>query len=138
MNRITPDIVNFFDFPKNTIVLVGTNESGIHGAGFAKYCRMLGGLQLKQSFGFSGNCFGIPTKDWFIQSLPIEMIRFYVNRFIEFARYDIKTTYWVTKIGCGLAGYTPEQIAPLFKDCINLENVWLPQEFWNNLTKTNE
>jgi len=132
-NRITPEKVDFFDFPKSTYVLVGTNESGIHGLGFAKYCRMFGGLLRHQGFGPSGSCFGIPTKDWFVRQLPLDIIQFYVNRFIVLAKRTPGTTFWVTKIGCGLAGYTPEQIAPLFKDCMELENVWLPQQFWNVL-----
>lgn len=133
--RITPEKVDFFTLPKNTIVLVGTNEAGIHSAGFAKYCRTSGELVWQQAFGFSGSCFGIPTKDWFIKQLPLDAIAFYVNRFIALSKRGSNVTFWVTKIGCGLAGYTPEQIAPLFRECVNLPNVYLPQEFWDILNK---
>lgn len=133
--RITPEKVDFYELPQKTIVIVGTNEMGIHGKGFAKYCREHGKLEHRVGFGFSQYCFSIPTKDWFIRTLPLEVISFYISRFIAIAAVDLSTTYWVTKIGCGLAGYTPEQIAPLFRECINLPNVYLPQEFWDILNK---
>ena len=72
-----------------------------------------------------------------MQQLDLQTIKFYVDRFIVYAkemgnRYpslfkDVK--FYVTKIGCGLAGYTPEDIAPLFAECIDMESVYLPQEF---------
>lgn len=132
--RITPEEMREEDFSDNDIFVFGSNESGIHGAGAARFALNLG-ARMGQGFGMSGNTFAIPSKDWFIRTLPVEDIAFYVNRFIEYTK-QVSTHipseimhFYVTKIGCGLAGYTAKEIAPLFKDCIDLNNVYLPQEF---------
>ena len=79
------------------------------------------------------NAFAIPTKDWQIKTLPLEVIEFYVQRFIKFASLGSMTKFYVTQIGCGLAGYIPKDIAPMFRDAISLENVYLPLCFWEIL-----
>lgn len=136
--RITPEKVDLHKETKGgryPIVLIGTNESGIHGAGFAKFAHHNWGLPMTFSFGIWHNMFCIPTKDWRIKTHPLNVIKFYVSRFIEYAKLKSNSIFYVTKIGCGLAGYTPEQIAPMFRDCVNLPNVYLPQEFWDVLNK---
>jgi hypothetical protein len=50
-----------------------------------------------------------------------------------YAKQTPDKIFLVTEIGCGLAGYSPEDIAPLFRDVIDLENVWLPERFWKVL-----
>ena len=62
-----------------------------------------------------------------------ETIRPYVDEFIDFARQHPETTFLVTPIGCGIAGFTPADIAPLFQDAVEVENVWLPKSFWHLL-----
>lgn len=71
--------------------------------------------------GLQGRSYAIPTMEGF------EAIRPAVDRFIDFARQHPEMTFLVTPIGCGIAGYSPEEIAPLFKDAVELENVWLPE-----------
>ena len=137
MKRVTPEDIKVEDITKNDIFVFGSNESGIHGAGAARFAMDFLGARYAQGFGMSGNTFAIPTKDWFINKLDLQLIKFYVDRFIVFIKMhqdkefllfkDIK--FYVTKIGCGLAGYEPEDIAPLFAECIDMENVYLPQEF---------
>jgi len=134
--RITPENMTNEDIDNKSIFVFGSNEGGVHGAGAAHFAMSLG-ASMGQGFGQSGNTFAIPTKDWTMQQLDLQTIKFYVDRFIVYAkemgnRYpslfkDVK--FYVTKIGCGLAGYTPEDIAPLFAECIDMENVYLPQEF---------
>ena len=58
---------------------------------------------------------------------------YYVDEFIDFARQHPETTFLVTPIGCGIAGFTPADIAPLFQDAVEVENVWLPESFWHLL-----
>lgn len=67
--------------------------------------------------------------------LSIEEIEWYVERFILWAKIYPEKTYLVSKIGCGLAGYTPEEIAPLFVDAIEVSNIHLPKAFWDVLNK---
>lgn len=133
MNRITPEELTRQDIGKNDVFVPGTNESGIHGSGAARFAWKELGIEWGVGFGPSGDCFGIPTKDWDVKTLPLNVIAVYVKRFIAFTKLHSTLRFYVTKIGCGLAGLTPAQIAPMFEDAIGLENVYLPQEFWNVL-----
>ncbi len=114
------------------IFVFGSNLAGIHGAGAALYARKHHGAIFGQGIGLQGNSYGIPTKDARIITLPIKDIKKYVDQFIEFAKQNYEMVFEVTRIGCGLAGYTDIQIAPLFKgapeNCI-LPHTW---EFINN------
>lgn len=116
---------------ENQIFVFGSNESGIHGAGAAAYAQKHFGAAYGMGFGPSGNTFAIPTKDWKITPLPLDVIEHYVKRFIAYTkdRSNVGMDFMVTRIGCGLAGFTPEQIAPFFKECRNQPNIYLPQDF---------
>lgn len=128
--RITPDSIGQ-DLPRDVIFVYGSNELGIHGSGAARLAFNHFGAKMNHGFGISGQSFGIPTKDWEIQTLPLETIRFYVERFNDFVTRHLysKWNFYVTRIGCGLAGYTPKDIAPMFAPLRHVKNVWLPQDF---------
>lgn len=72
-----------------------------------------------------------------VDTLPIEEIKVYVDEFIDFAKRNPLLMFLVTEIGCGLANLKQEQVAPLFKQAVELENVWLPKSFWNVLSDEN-
>ncbi len=129
--RVTPE--NITELKENEVFVFGSNESGRHGKGAAKTA--LGwGAKWGQAAGIQGKTYGIPTKDASIRrTLTIEEIRPYVNDFIEWAKYHNGNTFLVTEIGCGLAGYKPKDIAPLFKEAVNIENIHLPAKFWHKL-----
>jgi hypothetical protein len=97
------------------ILVFGSNTSGIHGAGSALYARLHYGAIYGQGIGIQGNAFAIPTKNASLKVLPLSEIRPHVERFIEFARQHPELTFKVVDIGCGLAGYRPEDIAPMFR-----------------------
>jgi hypothetical protein len=137
-NRITPE--NIEELKKNEIFVFGSNLLGKHGAGAAllaynnqwtKYGKYFG-VEFKPRGELKGS-FAIPTKGLHIETLPLEFILYFVTHFIEYATKFPTLTFYVTEIGCGLAGYTPEEIAPMFIKAVNLENVHLPQRFWNVL-----
>lgn len=92
----------------------GSNEAGIHGAGAAKHAYEKHGARWGFSYGHMGNSFAIPTKDELIEPLPLHRIQMYVGGFLAFAAGHRKLNFQVTRIGCGLAGFTDEQIAPFF------------------------
>jgi len=96
------------------IFVFGSNEAGIHGAGAARYAREVHGAVMGVGLGPQGNTFAIPTKDWNINSLPLSTIQFYVDAFIRFANEKDYATFHLTKIGCGLAGFSQKDIAPMF------------------------
>lgn len=127
--RITPEKLTVLN--RNDVVLIGTNESGIHGAGIADHAYKNWGAVMGQGFGAMGQCFGLPTKDWEIVSLDPHIINQYVQRYIVWTqlRQNKKRTHYVTQVGCGLAGFTPEEIAPMFAECIDMKNIWLPESF---------
>ena len=119
---------------ENEIFVFGSNEAGRHGKGAAKLA--LGwGAKRGQGIGLYGQTYGIPTKDGNIKTLSLGKIRKYVNEFIEFAVENPQLVFLVTEIGCGLAGYTPDNISPLFENCKNIENIHLPESFWKILEK---
>lgn len=97
------------------IFVFGSNEAGIHGAGAALEARKNHGAKLGIGFGHVGNSFAIPTKDENIKTLPLSTIKKYVQMFLAYAESTPEETYQVTRIGCGLAGYTDADIAPMFE-----------------------
>ena len=134
MNRITPSLIT--ELKTNEIFCFGSNEAGIMGAGAALQAYRSFGAKNGLGFGPYGRTFAIPTKDWNIEKLHLYDIKFYIDRFVAYTYRNPRLTFLVTQIGCGLAGYTPEQIAPLFRNATEIENIHLPVEFWNILNKT--
>ena len=119
---------------KRPIFCFGSNLAGRHGAGAAKCAVQEHGAVYGQGYGLQGNSFAIPTKDEDLNTLPVTRIAKYVNSFVRFAQLNPEMTFQVTRIGCGLAGLKPEEVAPLFKDAINVFNIHLPSRFWENLS----
>jgi hypothetical protein len=108
----------------------GSNISGRHGAASAlTACRLFGAVY-GVGVGPTGNSYAIPTKDKNLIPLPIEVIEGYVREFKAYARQHTELKFFVTTIGCGLAGFTHAEIAPFFRDAPL--NCSLPFE-WRNL-----
>lgn len=99
----------------NKIFVFGSNIAGRHGAGAALYAKMYKGAVYGNGSGLQGNSYAIPTKDRFLRTLPLSDIADGISNFIKFAEEFHEFQFQVTNVGCGLAGYTSEQIAPLFK-----------------------
>lgn len=136
MNRITPEDIK--ELPEGGMFVFGSNEAGIHGAGAAWLAFNQFGARKYLGFGPAGQSFAIPTKDWDIKVLPLDVIEFYIKRFIAFVEQcpvEDVVRFYVTKIGCGLAGYKVEDIAPFFAPLRNDSRVFLPQEFIDIIDK---
>lgn len=123
--KYTPE--NITKLEPNEIFVFGSNLAGRHGAGAALLALKKFGAISGQGFGLMGQSFGIATKDERIQTLPLDRIQVQVNKFLRFAENNPEKTFLVTQIGCGLAGYSPRDIAPLFKGVPS--NVVLPENF---------
>lgn len=121
----------------NEIFVFGSNLAGIHGAGAAAQARLEFGAKQGVGFGPTGQCYAIPTKDFFIDTMPISAIKVFVDKFLEYAKNTEDKLFLVTEIGCGLANYKAEEIAPLFEKAWDLKNVHLPLSFWEVLTPAN-
>jgi hypothetical protein len=101
------------------IFVFGSNLSGIHGAGAAAHALHNFGAVWGQGYGFSGRSFAIPTKDYSVRrSLPFKEVEKSIFDFFTFVagnRGNVdRTHYWITRVGCGLAGFEDRHIAPLF------------------------
>ncbi len=121
----TPE--NITKLESNEIFVFGSNLAGRHGAGAALLALKKFGAISGQGYGLMGQSYGIATKDERIQTLSLDRIQVQVNKFLRFAENNSEKTFLVTQIGCGLAGYSPKDIAPLFKGFSS--NVILPESF---------
>jgi hypothetical protein len=99
------------------IFVFGSNEAGRHGKGAALWARRNRGAVYGQARGLQGRSYGIPTKDRWLNTRPLDKIESDVRAFLVFAMQHPELKFYVTPIGCGLAGYRPEDIAPLFAEC---------------------
>lgn len=113
----------------NEIFVFGSNYMGQHGKGAAYTAYKQFGAKWGSARGLQGNSYGIPTKGCDLRkALPLSKINEEVNLFVTFAKENQKLIFLVTEIGCGLAGYRPEDIAPMFgRHCSS--NVYLPKRF---------
>ena len=122
--RFTPE--NIKTLKEGEIFVFGSNLDGAHGGGAAAAAVRYFGAIWGQGVGMQGQCYAIPTMHG-----GVGVIKPYVDEFIEYARQHSELTFLVTRIGCGIAGFKDEQMAPLFKDCLTLENVVLPKTFFD-------
>lgn len=120
--RYTPEHIKCLK--ENEIFVFGSNLEGWHGGGAASLAHMTFGAKWGQGVGLQGRSYAIPTMQG-----GVETIKPYVDEFIRFAEEHPELTFLVTRIGCGIAGFTDQQIAPLFKECLPLENIVLPKTF---------
>lgn len=109
----------------NEIFVFGSNLSGMHGGGAARLAYQKFGAIWGQGVGLQGQSYGIPTMQG-----GVDTIKPYVDEFIEFAKTHPQLKFLVTEIGCGIAGFSIEEIAPLFEQAIEVENIYLPERFW--------
>lgn len=112
-----------------SIFVFGSNLAGRHGKGAALDAKNEHGAVYGVGVGRTGNSYAIPTKDESIQTLPLERIEVYVSDFLDYARANPSLTFEVTRVGCGLAGYSDADIAPMFYEApgnCNLPDGWRP------------
>ena len=108
----------------NEIFVFGSNLAGMHGGGAAWIAYERFGAIMGQGVGLQGQSYAIPTMQG-----GVETIKPYVDEFIEFASKHPEYKFLVTKIGCGIAGFRVEEIAPLFAAAMDMDNVILPEDF---------
>ena len=109
----------------NEIFVFGSNLSGMHGGGAARLAYQKFGAIWGQGVGLQGQSYGIPTMQG-----GVDTIKPYVDEFIEFTKTHPQLKVLVTELGCGIAGFSVEEIAPLFEQAIEVENIYLPERFW--------
>lgn len=102
----------------NQVFVFGSNLLGVHGAGAARAALSYNAV-FGCGVGYVGNSYAIPTKGFKIETLPFNEIEVFVNAFCEFTKHNRHLDFFVTRVGCGLAGLKDEDMAPLFRDALN-------------------
>ena len=120
--RTTPEFIT--ELQPNEIFVFGSNLRGMHGGGAAYIAHRKFGAIMGQGVGLQGQSYAIPTMQG-----GVETIKPYVDEFIEFAKEHQNLTFLVTRIGCGIAGFTDDEISPLFKAAHEVENIVLPPDW---------
>lgn len=122
MKRVTPEFIT--KLADDEVFVFGSNLQGRHAGGAARVAVDSFGAIWGQGVGIQGQSYAIPTMHG-----GVDVIKPYVDDFIEYAKEHPNIKFMVTPIGCGIAGFTPEEIAPLFTAAKDMENVWLPESF---------
>ena len=118
--------------PEEVYVFVfGSNLNGWHGAGAAREARELYGAKWGQGIGPQGSSYAIPTKGRLLNTLPLEIIQIHIDYFLVYAKEHPDVMFFVTRVGCGLAGYKDEEIAPMFKNAP--DNVQFQEPSWRQI-----
>ena len=112
----------------NEIFVFGSNLAGMHGGGAARIARLHFGAVMGVGVGLQGQSYAIPTMQG-----GVDTIQPYVDEFIQYAINHPELHFLVTRIGCGIAGFSEDEIAPLFRQAVSIDNISLPQGFWDNL-----
>ena len=128
--RITPSQIN--ELGTNEIFVFGSNINGMHMGGAARTAYNTFGAEWGNGEGIQGQSYALPTME------GEESTRAAVKHFTDYAYDNSGLKFFVTPVGCGIAGYAPEQIAPMFESASNLENVYLPISFWKILIGMNK
>lgn len=124
--EFTPEYIT--SLQPNEVFVFGSNLAGFHGGGAARVAYKNFGAEWGRGVGHFGQTYAIPTMQG-----GVETIKPYVDDFIAYARLHPEFKFYVTRIGCGIAGFVDEDIAPLFKDALSLTNVVLPRTFFDVL-----
>jgi hypothetical protein len=134
MNRITPEKI--ISLKSHEVFVFGSNLAGRHGKGAALTAMKQWGAKYGVPFGHYGQTFALPTVNALVnEKLCLAQIDFYVKNFIDYTRTHPALFFLVTAIGTGLAGYTAQEIAPLFEKAVTIDNISLPISFWEELRK---
>ena len=118
--KTTPEYIT--QLKPNEVFVFGSNLAGMHGGGAARTAYELFGAEWGVGVGPTGQCYAIPTMHG-----GLEEIRPYVDDFIRYAEKHPEQLFLVTRIGCGIAGFTDEQMAPLFAAARDMYNITLPE-----------
>ena len=127
--RISSD--NIRTLNSDEIFVFGSNRDGQHAGGAAYYAYSHFGAEWGEGEGLYGQSYALPTME------GEKSFREAVARFITFAEAHQEYTFLVTAVGCGIAGYSTEEVAPFFAAAAKLTNVYLPKSFIQVLESIN-
>ena len=120
--KYRPEIIS--ELKPDEVFVFGSNLAGYHSGGAACTAMIKFGAKWGQGVGLQGQAYAIPTMQG-----GVDTIKSYVDDFIEFAKAHKELRFLVTPIGCGIAGFKPTEIAPLFAAALGIDNIFLPKVF---------
>ncbi len=120
--RYTPSCIEALQ--ADEVFVFGSNLGGFHGGGAARVAFRKFGAEWGKGVGLYGQSYAIPTMQG-----GVDTIRPYVDEFIDYARNVPDKFFFVTRVGCGIAGFADAEIAPLFERAMEVENICLPESF---------
>ena len=120
--EFTPEFIT--ELKADEVFVFGSNLAGMHGGGAAWVAFRKFGAVMGQGVGPQGQSYAIPTMQG-----GVNTIKPYVDAFIDYAKAHPESFFYVTRIGCGIAGFTDSEIAPLFRDAAGVDNICLPESF---------
>jgi len=128
----SPEVIT--SLGQHQVFVFGSNLSGLHLGGAARQALKWGAINGKHN-GHYGQTYAIPTVGHNARGTlsPAEIIPF-VNEFIKYASNHPELEFLVTEIGCGIAGLTHEEVAPLFTKAKEQANILLPNRFVNSIS----
>ena len=126
--HFTPEQIT--ELKADEVFVFGSNKEGMHGGGAAYYAFKHFGALMGCGVGLRGQSYAIPTMQG-----GVETIKPYVDEFIAFATSHPELFFYVTRIGCGIAGFKDKEIAPLFSEAVGVENICLPESFVKTLNR---
>lgn len=126
-SRVSPSRINWLN--DNEVFVFGSNAEGLHMGGAARTAYQRFGAVWGAGEGLFGQSYALPTMEGLRSTTAA------VERFIDFAAENEELRFFVTPVGCGIAGYEPKEIAPLFRRAVELDNVYLPLCFWEIIGK---
>jgi hypothetical protein len=129
MRRITPSWIE--TLREDEIFVFGCRNSGRHFDGASCFALEHFGAIMGQREGRQGQSYAIPTIGGTIDKKELKDS---VMRFTQYAIEHPELKFLVTPVGCGGGGWRPSMVAPMFQDASKLQNVYLPQVFWENLS----
>lgn len=128
--EFTPEFIN--NLKPNEVFVFGSNENGNHYGGAARVAFDKFGAKWGQAVGRSGNTYAIPTLDQDMQKITSEKLRAYLQDFITYVKSNPELKFYMTKIGCGIAGWSIEEVSEIIREAIGNDypkNLVLPMEF---------
>lgn len=125
--KLTPELINELKY--NEIFVFGSNTKGLHAGGAAYYASKLFGAEWGVSEGITGRTYAIPTCTQSIEKVSEQDLKLSVDIFIQYATENQALNFLVTPIGCGIAGWTADEVAQMFESAAALPNISLPEIF---------
>jgi O-acetyl-ADP-ribose deacetylase (regulator of RNase III) len=126
-NRISSNTIEKLN--DNEIFVFGSNIQGMHGGGAAWYAHKNFGAEWGIGEGLTGRTYALPTME------GTASMKKAIAHFIDCAKQHPELTFLVTAVGCGIAGYTPKEVAPMFREALSVENIYLPKVFIDELSR---